>query len=152
MVSLRPATPDDAAALVPWVVELNRQEHITTPEPDIRRALHHLLVNPGLGRLWWVDPDPDRPPIGYAIVTFGYDLEYAGRDAYLTELFLAPDARGKGHGRAAIDALVGVLPALEVRALHLLVRRDNAPAIALYQRTGFVETPRAFMTRLITPA
>jgi ribosomal protein S18 acetylase RimI-like enzyme len=150
MVTIRLATPDDAASLMPWIIALNRQEHVETAEPDIRRALDRLLADPTLGGLWWIDRD--RDPIGYAIVTFGYDLEFAGRDAYLTELFLAPEARGRGFGHAAIEAVVGAIGALEVRALHLHVRRDNASALALYRRAGFTEVPRVVMTRSITPS
>lgn len=150
MVTLRLATPDDAAALMPWIVALNRQEHIETAEPDIKHALDRLIADPALGRLWWIDRD--AVAIGYAIATFGYDLEFAGRDAYLTELFLAPEARGRGFGHAAIDAVVAAVGALEIRALHLHVRRENAPALALYRRAGFTEVPRIVMTRSITPS
>jgi GNAT superfamily N-acetyltransferase len=38
-------------------------------------------------------------PIGYAILTYGYDLEFGGMDAYLTDLFLAEPDRGRGLGQ-----------------------------------------------------
>jgi ribosomal protein S18 acetylase RimI-like enzyme len=80
------------------------------------------------------------------MVTFGYDLEFAGRDAFLTELWVDPPARGSGAGGAALALLDPELRALGVHALHLLVRPDN-PALRLYRRSGFVASPRITMTR-----
>jgi ribosomal protein S18 acetylase RimI-like enzyme len=79
-------------------------------------------------------------------VTFGFDLEFGGRDAYLDELWIDAHARGCGAGGAALDALAAPLRALGVRALHLQVRPEN-PAMRLYARSGFVASPRTVMTR-----
>jgi ribosomal protein S18 acetylase RimI-like enzyme len=88
----------------------------------------------------------ERAAIGYAIVTFGYDLEFGGRDAFLTELWVDPVQRGRGAGGAALDLLGPELRALGVRALHLQVRPEN-PALRLYARHGFVASPRVTMTQ-----
>jgi ribosomal protein S18 acetylase RimI-like enzyme len=84
--------------------------------------------------------------IGYAIVTFGYDLEFGGRDAYLTELWIDPAERGRGAGSAVLALLDGELRAQGVRAVHLGVRPES-PAVRLYARAGFEASPRLFMTR-----
>ena len=54
------------------------------------------------------------------------------------EIFLAPDARGQGLGRALMDAAITWgRDNPEVSKLSLTVFTDNAPAIALYQAVGF---------------
>src|SRR5690349_4970490 len=138
---LRRAGAADAAALAPWMTAFNASEGITVDPAALARALDRLLAGDDLGRVWWLDDG--GAAVGYAVVTFGFDLEHAGRDAYLTELYLDPAARGRGLGRAAVDAIVGAMPALEVGALHLMVRRDNPAAWAIYAGAGFVEPPRA---------
>jgi ribosomal protein S18 acetylase RimI-like enzyme len=82
----------------------------------------------------------------YAIVTYGYDLEFGGREGWLTELWIDVDQRGAGAGAAAIVALEAELRLRDVQAMHLQVRSEN-PAFRLYERMGFVASPRTVMTR-----
>jgi ribosomal protein S18 acetylase RimI-like enzyme len=144
VLSLRPATLADLAELTPRTLALNAHEGIVIDPAVLGAALERLLCDPGLGGAWLVERD--RVPIGYAIVTFGYDLEFGGRDAYLTELWIDPPARGDGAGGAALALLDPELRARGVRALHLQVRPDN-PALRLYERSGFAASPRVTMTR-----
>jgi len=60
------------------------------------------------------------------VLTWGYDLEWDGCDAFLTELFLVPAARGHGHGSGALVAAEAVAREHGARALHLTVRHENA--------------------------
>jgi len=145
--ALRSATLDDLPTVLPRTRELNAHEGIAIDAAALESALERLLRDPGLGGVWLIERDDrDRAAIGYAIVTFGYDLEFGGRDAFLTELWVDPDARGRGAGSAALQLLGPELRALGVRALHLQVRPEN-PALRLYQRRGFVASPRVTMTR-----
>ena len=143
MFHLRAATLDDVAALLPRTAALNAHEGIAIDAATLERALRRLLADASLGAVWLIH-DPD--PVGYAIVTFGYDLEFGGRDAYLTELWIDEHARGHGAGAAALEQVTAAARALGVAALHLQVRPDN-PAMRLYERTGFVTSPRRIMTR-----
>lgn len=62
-----------------------------------------------------------------------------GEDAVeLISMWVAPDSRGSGVARALIVAVVGWAEALG-RTTHLMVRSDNARAIAAYARAGFVD-------------
>jgi ribosomal protein S18 acetylase RimI-like enzyme len=140
---LRQATLDDLAELLPRTRALNAHEAIAIDPQVLEAALDRLLRDPSLGAVWLIERG--GAAVGYAIVTFGYDLEFGGRDAYLTELWIDPPARGDGAGSAALRLLDPELRAYGVRALHLQVRPDN-PAIRLYQRSGFEPSPRVTMT------
>jgi ribosomal protein S18 acetylase RimI-like enzyme len=144
VITLRPAQPADLALLLPRTRDLNAHEGIAIAPALLEAALARLLAEPALGCAWLIERA--GAPIGYAIVTFGYDLEFGGRDAFLTELWIDPPARGGGAGRAALDLLAPAVAALGVRALHLQVRPDN-PARQLYARAGFEASPRIVMTR-----
>lgn len=144
MFALRLATVDDLAELLPRTRALNAHEGIAIDPAVLEAALGRLLGDPGLGGVWLVERD--GAAVGYAIVTFGYDLEFGGRDAVLTELWIDPPARGTGAGSAALGLLEPALRAHGVHALHLQVRPEN-PARRLYERRGFVASPRVVMTR-----
>ncbi len=60
------------------------------------------------------------PPFEYEIHTIGVDPEYQGR----------------GIGRRVLDELLNIADGAVV---HLEVRTDNEPAIALYRSVGFTE-------------
>ena len=143
-VCLRLATIDDVPALLPRTRALNAHEAIAIGDAELEAALRVLLGDASLGGAWLVEDD--GAVIGYAIVTYGYDLEFAGRDAYLTELWIDESARGRGAGRAALSLLPDELRARGVHALHLQVRPEN-PAVRLYERAGFAKSPRWIMTR-----
>lgn len=61
-------------------------------------------------------------------------------EGYIDFLGVAPSARGRGLGRALIDAAAHwIFVAQGLPRLSLTVRSDRAPALALYRRAGFVE-------------
>jgi ribosomal protein S18 acetylase RimI-like enzyme len=121
-------------------------------EAVARDAIEGLLADPERGRLW-VLAEIERADavVGYLAVTFGWSLEWGGRDAFVDELYLAPSHRGGGIGRTAIALAEDACRAAGVRALHLEVERENARGRALYARTGFADTDRLLLTRRLIP-
>ena len=144
MFALRLATPADLDALVPRTRALNDHEGIKVSTETLAGALRELLASPSLGGVWIIEQD--TVAIGYAIVTYGFDLEFAGRDAWITELWVDESHRRSGAGAAAIELLIPELKMRDVGAVHLQVRPEN-PAFRLYERSGFVASPRTVMTR-----
>jgi ribosomal-protein-alanine N-acetyltransferase len=74
-------------------------------------------------------------------------LGYAGTarhdaEAELQTVAVLPDARGRGLGRELLDRAVGAAALAGARRLHLEVREDNDPALALYEDAGFRRTGR----------
>jgi ribosomal protein S18 acetylase RimI-like enzyme len=143
VISVRAASVDDVAEILPRTRALFAHEDLAISDELLESALRRLLGDASLGGVWLIE---DGGVIGYAIVTFGYDLEFGGRDSYLTEIWIDEERRGRGAGTAALDLLAGELRSRDVRALHLQVRPDN-PARRLYERHGFTASPRVVMTR-----
>lgn len=112
-----------------------------------RAALSTLLADASLGRVWLVADGGAM--VGYVVLTLGYSLEYLGRDAFVDELYLQPESRGRGLGAQALAAVEQEARKLGVRALHLEVERHNKRALALYERWGFRSNDRRLMTRRI---
>lgn len=144
VINIRPAGADDVAAVLPRTRALNDHEGIAISDELLDAALRRLLGDASLGGVWLVERE--GAPIGYAIVTYGYDLEFGGRDSYLTELWIDDGERGHGAGTLVLELLERELVARGVRALHLQVRPEN-PALRLYERVGFRRSPRLLLTR-----
>ena len=79
--------------------------------------------------------------------TFGFDLEFGGRQATVTDFYLAPKYRGKGLGRKALTRVIETLRTLGVPAVELQVSKNNSRALAFYKRLGFQAHARIPMSR-----
>ena len=90
-----------------------------------------------------------EPPSAYVVVTYGYDLEWAGRDAFVTELFVAAPARRRGVAARLLREAEANARRNGTRALHLVVRPVNEAAMALYRHAGFDVIPRVLMTKVL---
>jgi len=144
---VRVATQDDVAVVLPMMVDFNRFEGIAWTAEAGEEPLRRLLGDASLGLVGLVERD--ALPVGYFVLTWGYDLEWNGRDAFLTELYLAPAERGRRLGDAVLAQLEDLARRHEARALHLMVRHDNAPARRLYERAGYRSPPREFLTKVL---
>jgi ribosomal protein S18 acetylase RimI-like enzyme len=142
---VRQATEKDLPRLLPMMVDFNRLEAIPWTFERGETALRNLLGSAELGFVGLAEVDEGT--CGYFILTFGYDLEWNGRDAFLTEFYLVPDARGRGLGRALLAAAEDTAVSRGTRALHLMVRSENGTALALYTSRGFREPARRLLTK-----
>ena len=142
--SLRRATTADVPAILPRSRALQDHEGIEISDDKLESALVVMVKDPSLGGVWMIEDD--GAVVGYAFISFSFDLEFAGREAWLTELFIDDAVRGRGAGTFALDALAPILRDLGVNAVHLQVRDEN-PAKRLYERAGFTNVPRLIMSR-----
>lgn len=115
-------------------------------EAACRPALTRLIEDAQLGLVLVAVAEDIR---AYGVATFNYDLEFAGRDAFVTELYVHPANRGRGLGRQMLAAIAEAARTEGVRALHLMVRPANTIAQRLYESMGFETMDRLVMTRRI---
>ncbi len=98
--------------------------------------------------------DPEDPLFGYLAedetgakglvhIVFHRSAWTRGPSTYLQDLFAAPEARGKGVGRALIEHVYDVARAAGSPRVHWLTHETNATAMKLYdriaERSGFVQ-------------
>lgn len=145
--TVRKAASRDLDSLLPLVEAFQEFERIPFELDAARRNLGRLLEDPRLGQVLLAELA--GKPIGYAILTYGYDLEFGGMDAYLTDLFLAEPERGRGLGRWLLGEVERAANAAGVQALHLMVAPQNHRAHHIYHRAGFHVSPRLFLTKLL---
>ena len=143
---IRRAQAADLPQLVEMMAAFNREEGIAWRPRKILPALRELLRDRRLGCVI-VSEDGDNCLQGYAIATFGYDLEYAGRDSFLTELFVRPARRGAGEGRRLLLAITEQMRKDGAAAMHLAVWPTNRRARRLYESVGFDRLRRVVLTR-----
>lgn len=98
------------------------------------------LAGPALGQhrqAWPFVAALDGVPVGLAWVK----LDGAGTDtASLYQVWVAPQARGRGVGAALLDAAIAWARAQRATALRLGVTAGDGAAARLYRRAGFAAT------------
>lgn len=147
---VRQATPADRDLLVAMMAEFYAEAGYPVDRERAMRVFGDLLEDDRLGHAWILGADDE--PAGYVAVTFGYSIEYGGRDAFLDDLYLRPAFRGRGLGRMAVQVAREYCESRAVRAMHLEVDRANATAQRLYRSAGFADPDRQLLTlRLRAP-
>src|SRR6188768_1499330 len=124
------ATPADTELLLDMMGPFNEYERIPWTRDAASAPLRTLLADISLGIVGVAEGE--AKPLGYFVVTWNYDLEWNGRDAFLTELYLVPEARDRGVGRTLLAEAERQAVAHGANALHLMVRPENERAHALY--------------------
>lgn len=146
-ITFKVADTSDTEILVEFIREFHEIEHFPFDSNTIRRLLASFY-NDSLGRIWLIQADDEA--IGYIVLTFGYSLEFLGRDAFIDELYIRESHRGQGVGTKALEFVAEVCPSLGVQALHLEVDRINTVAQGLYRKMGFADHDRYLMTKWLS--
>jgi GNAT superfamily N-acetyltransferase len=132
MPTVRPATPDDAELIHRLVCELAIYER----EPDAVQATPESLRAQMLR-----EPPPfecvigelDGAPAGFALWFHNYSTWTGKPGLYLEDLFVRPDARGRGLGKALLVHLARVACTRGCGRFEWAVLDWNRPAIAFYE-------------------
>ena len=147
-MSFRPAAASDVPALLELMRTFYVEEGYPFSDAGARDAVGYLLENDRVGRIWVAQGD--HGPLGYVVLTFGYSLEHHGVVAFVDEVFVAANSRGRGLGTSALALAEAECRALGVRTLQLEVERGNVAAQELYRRSGFKDHKRFLLTKRLT--
>ncbi len=134
-IELQRADETDLEQLLPLVTAYHRFEEVNRSEEQRRTALQFLLGEQDFGAVWRIESE--KQLAGYIAICKGYSIEFGGFDAFVDELYLEPEYRGRGIGKTVLRQIGAEARALGINALHLEVARDNDKARRLYRSSGF---------------
>jgi GNAT superfamily N-acetyltransferase len=143
LVTFRPCGPKDHKALLKLIVAYYRFDEIPYKLESLRRGLDTLLRNLSQGQAWLLESH--HKPIGYAILTYNFDLEYGGIEGMLTDLYVEKRFRQHGVGSLAIYEIEDFCRERGIRAIELQVQHHNKSAKTFYHKSGFHLLPRKVM-------
>jgi len=146
-IRIKAATASDRMKLLKLIKAYYRFDRIPFDRKAIASGLSVLINNQTLGRAWLIR---DRQLlVGYSILTFGFDLEFGGRQATLTDLYVDIRHRRKGIGRKVLRELEAFCRSCNVKALELQVTGRNMRALHFYRSVGFEAHERIPMSKRI---
>ncbi|MFC0409593.1 GNAT family N-acetyltransferase [Roseomonas elaeocarpi] len=130
-VTIRPATAEDAAALVPLIAVLGRE----VPASGVRDLIEN---DPALCVLVAQDGEAAGAPLlGVLALTHTRMLHRVQREARITTLAVAEAAQGRGVGRQLVEAAVQQARDWGCGRLELTTGAARLGAQAFYHATGF---------------
>ena len=134
-VTIRSATPADVPLVLRLIRELAAYEklahEVVATEADLRATL--FGENP---RAEVVLASSGGEDVGFALFFHNYSTFLGRPGIYLEDLFVRPQARGKGVGRALLAHLARETVARGCGRLEWAVLDWNADAIGFYRRLG----------------
>jgi GNAT superfamily N-acetyltransferase len=141
------AGASDVELLIELMREFYAIEHLQFEEQAARRALAQILDDRRFGVIHVIRVDEEAA--GYMVLTFGFSLEFGGRDALVDEIYLRESFRGHGIGKASLELAAAVCRREGISALHLEVDRVNTRAQGVYRQAGFRDHDRYLLTKLL---
>jgi GNAT superfamily N-acetyltransferase len=133
--TIRTATPADIPQILAFIRALAAYER----EPDAVTATEEDLLQHGFG------PNPfyfcliaelDGRPAGFAFYFFNYSTWKGRPGLYLEDLFVQPEFRGLGIGKALLEKVAAVAVENNCPRLQWEVLDWNTPAIDFYRAMG----------------
>ena len=129
----------DIDAMADLLYELFTLESDFKPERAKQlAALRWILDHPAHGRLF-VARDAGRV-VGMANALVSISTAEGGPVLILEDVILAASHRGSGHGRQLVEHMLHWAASEGMQRVTLLADKDNAAALAFYERLGFEES------------
>ena len=127
------ATPDDAPEAAALMHRFNVEYDEEIDDVDVLERRYREQ----LGRDDFAVILTRETGVGFAQLRYKGQIYSDALDAYLEELYVTPDRRGEGLGRALLEAAMAEARAHGADHIDLGTSTDDTAARALYERAGF---------------
>lgn len=135
MINIRPAAESDFGTLIGLIDALAGYEELAPPDEPARERLKRDGFGPA-PRFNAYLAEVDGRPVAYAITYDTYSSFLARPTLYLEDIFVLPEARGRGVGKAIFRHLVRAAREGGYGRMEWVVLDWNQPAIDFYERLG----------------
>ena len=134
-ITIRPATRADAGQILTFIRALATYER----EPDAVTATEEDLLRHGFGESPYYScliAEQDGATVGFALYFFDYSTWLGQPGLYLEDLFVPPEFRGLGIGKALLQRVAAIALEKGCPRLKWEVLDWNTPAIDFYRAMG----------------
>ncbi len=146
---LRPAHAGDAPLILAFIRSLADYEKLSGDVTATEEQLHATLFPAaGAPAAYCVLAFDGDAPAGFAIYFFNYSTFLARPGLYLEDLFVKPEFRGRGIGKALLLHLAQLAHTRGCGRMEWSVLDWNQPAIAFYESLGARRLPEWQICRL----
>jgi GNAT superfamily N-acetyltransferase len=132
---IRPATLDDVPTILSLIRDLAQYERAPNEVVATEEGLREVLfgARPAAEVVLALE---GKMPVGFAVFFHNFSTWLGRAGLYLEDLFVRPDARGKGYGRALLVHLARIAQERGCGRMEWAVLDWNEPAIQFYRKLG----------------
>jgi GNAT superfamily N-acetyltransferase len=137
--TLRPAAEEDVPVLLELIRALADYEQLTHLFENTPQRLHDALFGENAvaeALLAWTSPNPKSVAAGFALYFHNYSTFLGRKGLYLEDLYVRPEFRGQGCGRALLIELARTARTRGCGRFEWSVLDWNTPAQRFYQGLG----------------
>lgn len=134
--AIRVARPDDSVVIGELLDAFNREFEDATPGPAMLAERLGALIAEGDTVVLLGGAGPD----GIGVLRFRLSIWTEGLECYVAELYVVPERRGNGLGRALMEAALELARDRGADYMDLNTGEHDVAARALYERLGFSRT------------
>src|SRR5712691_12438953 len=148
MLQIRVATEADVPLILRFIKDLAEYEKLS----DRVVATEELLRDTLFGHPRFAEVligEAEGKPVGFALFFHNYSTFLGRPGIYLEDLFVNPEARGRGYGKALLARLAAIAKSRNCGRLEWAVLNWNKPSIDFYESLGAVALDDWKVYRLI---
>ena len=132
---IKPATTADVAVILQLIRELAEYERAPNDAIATEAGLREVLFGNAPAAHVFIAREGEEP-VGFAVYFFNFSTWLGRPGLYLEDLFVRPEHRGKGYGRALLVRLAQAAHERGCGRMEWAVLDWNDPAIQFYRKLG----------------
>lgn len=132
------ATAAEAPILARMLDDFNVEFEDPSPGVAVLEPRVARLIAEGVKEYFLAAVDDDPEPIGFVQLSFIRSVWKEEPIAHVDELYVVPASRGRGAGRALMEAVVARARERRAPGIEVVTGEDDTEARRLYESCGFV--------------
>lgn len=133
---IRSAKPDEAGLVLDFIKKLAAYEKCADEVVADEATIHHSLFVEQSAEV--VFAEEDGVVIGFALFFHNFSTFVGRKGLYLEDLFIIPEKRGLGYGKAILKYLAKIAVERNCGRMEWICLDWNAPSLAFYRSIGAV--------------
>lgn len=129
-ISFRPAVPEDCPLILSFIKALAKYEKMSDQVVATEELLKEWIFEKGKAEV--IFPVVDGEEVGFALFFHNFSTFLGRAGIYLEDLFIKPEHRGKGYGKATLQELGRIALERGCGRLEWACLDWNRPSIDFY--------------------
>ena len=144
--TIRPAKPEETGLVLEFIQKLAVYEKCADEVVADEATLYHSLFEEKSAEV--VFAEEDGVVIGFALFFHNFSTFVGRKGLYLEDLFIVPERRGLGYGKALLKHLANLAVERNCGRMEWICLDWNKPALTVYRSIGAVPMDEWTVQRL----
>ena len=133
---IRPAQPNEAGLILNFIKQLAEYEKCSDEVVADEQTIYQSIFVEKAAEV--VFAEEDGVVIGFALFFHNFSTFVGRKGLYLEDLFIIPEKRGLGYGKAILKHLANIAVERNCGRMEWICLDWNAPSLAFYRSIGAV--------------